>query len=159
MIYSCAYLWLIVQKRPFFGSAILVDYFWWHQYRPWTPTVAPQKLKNLEVKDLSEEKKHLTKKTFMVGTFSIRLSGWLTSNVEQELRTFHTHHHDTEEDGQDVKDDDEDEDDKMKLEAKIIQNSVFKISSLLLVLIMRTRAQYDVCPAFKIQQWQCNSGR
>ena len=97
----------------------------------------------------------------MVGTFSIRLSGRLTPNVEQELRTFHTHHHDTEEDGQDVivKDDDEDEDDKMKLEAKIIQNSVFKISSLLLVLIMSTRAQNDVCPAFKIQQWQCNSGR
>ena len=84
--------------------------------------MTPQKLKNLEVKDLSEEKKHLTKKTFMVGTFSIRLSVWLTSNVEQELATFHTHHHDTEEDGQDVKDDDEDEDDEMKLKAKIIQD-------------------------------------
>ena len=46
------FLCIFVTDRPkgaLFGSAILVNYFWWHQYRLWTPTMTPQKLKNLEV--------------------------------------------------------------------------------------------------------------
>ena len=80
MIYSCAYLWLIVQKGPFFGSAILVDYFWWHQYRPWTSTVTPQKLKNLEVKDLSEEKKTLDDEKDFHGGNLLHQTFWVTDS-------------------------------------------------------------------------------